>query len=591
MGSPSPTAIYTAAAVHTLDPSRPTAEAVAVRDGRFLAVGTVDDLLRIDGATVDGSLERSVLLPGFVEAHSHTMAGGMWLHTYCGRFDRRGPDGHVWPGCTDLAAVIQRLREAEADLSAAGAGPDEPLLAWGLDPIYYPGERLVARHLDLVSTTRPIFVMHASCHLATVNTALMELDGIGPDTDMEGLPKDGSGWPIGELQEPAAMVLADSAFRKFWGRMRAEESLWNFGRKARNTGTTTLTDLGNRSSTDPAEIERFRKAVDHDDFPARLSVFHMPTPGTPEALEEAAAAVVATRAESSDKLRFGHVKLVVDGSIQGFTARLRWPGYLQEGNGIWVVPPEQVADILRPYHRAGLLIHVHCNGDEAVDVYLEAVEDARRRVEADTGLVLRWIFDIPGESGLEAADVTLDVALNHAPDALVGFGLGGPEIGVPRPQFAEHFAAARAAGLHSVPHAGESTGPQTIRDAIEHLGAERIGHGIAAAQDPALMALLAERGIVLEVCPTSNVSLGVYATLEEVPVRTLVEAGVDVALGADDPLLFGSRLAGQYNVLRAAQDFSDDELATLAAMSVRRSHAPDDLKAEALTGIERWRTS
>ena len=375
MGSPSPTAIYTAAAVHTLDPSRPTAEAVAVRDGRFLAVGTVDDLLRIDGATVDGSLERSVLLPGFVEAHSHTMAGGMWLHTYCGRFDRRGPDGHVWPGCTDLAAVIQRLREAEADLSAAGAGPDEPLLAWGLDPIYYPGERLVARHLDLVSTTRPIFVMHASCHLATVNTALMELDGIGPDTDMEGLPKDGSGWPIGELQEPAAMVLADSAFRKFWGRMRAEESLWNFGRKARNTGTTTLTDLGNRSSTDPAEIERFRKAVDHDDFPARLSVFHMPTPGTPEALEEAAAAVVATRAESSDKLRFGHVKLVVDGSIQGFTARLRWPGYLQEGNGIWVVPPEQVADILRPYHRAGLLIHVHCNGDEAVDVYLEAVED------------------------------------------------------------------------------------------------------------------------------------------------------------------------------------------------------------------------
>jgi len=375
VGSPSPTAIYPAAAVHTLDPSRPTAEAVAVRDGRFLAVGTVDDLLRIDGATVDGSLERSVLMPGFVEAHSHTMAGGMWLHTYCGRFDRRGPDGHVWPGCTDLEAVIQRLREAEADLSAAGAGPDEPLLAWGLDPIYYPGERLVARHLDLVSTTRPIFVMHASCHLATVNTALMEFDGIGPDTDMEGLPKDGSGWPIGELQEPAAMFLADSAFRKFWERMRAEESLWNFGGKARNTGTTTLTDLGNRSSTDPAEIERFRKAVDHDDFPARLSVFHMPTPGTPEALEEAAAAVVATRAESSDKLRFGHVKLVVDGSIQGFTARLRWPGYLKGGNGIWVVPPEQVADILRPYHRAGLLIHVHCNGDEAVDVYLEAVED------------------------------------------------------------------------------------------------------------------------------------------------------------------------------------------------------------------------
>ncbi|WP_370201433.1 adenosine deaminase [Aeromicrobium sp.] len=213
-----------------------------------------------------------------------------------------------------------------------------------------------------------------------------------------------------------------------------------------------------------------------------------------------------------------------------------------------------------------------------VEAYLEAVEDARRRVEADTGLVLRWIFDIPGESGLEAADVTLDVALNHAPDALVGFGLGGPEIGVPRPQFAEHFAAARAAGLHSVPHAGESTGPQTIRDAVEHLGAERIGHGIAAAQDPALMALLAERGIVLEVCPTSNVCTRSTPSLDEHPLPTLVAAGVPVTINSDDPPMFGTTLTREYAVAADLLSLDRPGVVDLARAAVDASFAPDAVK-------------
>ena len=221
-----------------------------------------------------------------------------------------------------------------------------------------------------------------------------------------------------------------------------------------------------------------------------------------------------------------------------------------------------------------------------VEAYLEAVEDARRRVEADTGLVLRWIFDIPGESGLEAADVTLDVALNHAPDALVGFGLGGPEIGVPRPQFAEHFAAARAAGLHSVPHAGESTGPQTIRDAIEHLGAERIGHGIAAAQDPALMALLAERGIVLEVCPTSNVCTRSTPSLDEHPLPTLVAAGVPVTINSDDPPMFGTTLNREYELAADLLDLDEEGVRELARTSVRASFAPDDVRRSLLAAID-----
>ena len=127
------------------------------------------------------------------------------------------------------------------------------------------------------------------------------------------------------------------------------------------------------------------------------------------------------------------------------------------------------------------------------EAFCEAVEDARRRAADDLGVQLRWCFDIPGEAGVAAADVTLDMALLMRPDGLVSFGLGGPEIGVPRSTFTAHFDAARAAGLHSVPHAGESTGPETVWEALDLLGAERIGHGIAAARDEACWPACATR--------------------------------------------------------------------------------------------------
>ena len=106
-----------------------------------------------------------------------------------------------------------------------------------------------------------------------------------------------------------------------------------------------------------------------------------------------------------------------------------------------------------------------------IEAFTEAIEAARVEAERDFGLVLRWIYDIPGEFGVPSADATLDYALNHRPDGLVGFGLGGPEVGVPRPQFQSHFEQARAAGLHSVPHAGETTGPQTVWDSLDLLQA------------------------------------------------------------------------------------------------------------------------
>jgi aminodeoxyfutalosine deaminase len=214
-----------------------------------------------------------------------------------------------------------------------------------------------------------------------------------------------------------------------------------------------------------------------------------------------------------------------------------------------------------------------------IQAYTEALEQGRVDAERDFGLVLRWIYDIPGESGLPAADATLDYALNHAPDSLVGFGLGGPEIGVPRPQFQPHFDAARAVGLRSVPHAGETTGPETVWDAVRLLGAERIGHGTSSAQDPDLLAHLAEAGIPLEVCPSSNIATRAVETLDQHPITAFRDAGVVITVNSDDPPMFGTDLNTEYAIAADLLGLDEAGLKALATTAVDVSFAPDDVKA------------
>ena len=221
-----------------------------------------------------------------------------------------------------------------------------------------------------------------------------------------------------------------------------------------------------------------------------------------------------------------------------------------------------------------------------IEAYTEAIEDARGAAERDFGLVLRWIYDIPGESGIPAADATLAYALDHGPAALVGFGLGGPEVGVPRAQFRPHFDAARAAGLHSIPHAGETTGPETIWDAIRLLGAERIGHGTSAATDPALLAHLAHEGIALEVCPSSNIATRAVASLSEHPLAAFVEAGVSVTINSDDPPMFGTTLNAEYEIAADLLGLTTEGVADLARAAVGGSFAPAEVKTRILAEID-----
>ena len=223
-------------------------------------------------------------------------------------------------------------------------------------------------------------------------------------------------------------------------------------------------------------------------------------------------------------------------------------------------------------------------------------------ITAFTDLVLDAVRSASEQTGLDMAVVIAANRIRHPLDArtlarlagqyvgcgVVGFGLSNDERRGMTAAFAGAFGIAERAGLRLVPHGGELLGPAHVTQCLDALHAHRLGHGVRSAEDPALLSRIVDSGIALEVCPVSNVALGVYSDLTSVPLPTLLEAGATVALGADDPLLFGSRLLGQYAAMRAAHDLTDEELAELARMSVRASSAPDDVKKRLLSAVDEW---
>ncbi|MET7879676.1 adenosine deaminase [Micromonospora profundi] len=262
---------------------------------------------------------------------------------------------------------------------------------------------------------------------------------------------------------------------------------------------------------------------------------------------------------------------------------------IRDPEDVWILTHEVARELARQqvrYAELTITPYSHVSRGIPAPAFCEAIEDARKRAAADFGLDLRWCFDIPGEAGLPAAEETLRIALDQRPDGLISFGLGGPEIGVPRPQFRPFFDQARAAGLRSVPHAGETTGPQTVWDALRELGAERIGHGISAAQDPELLTYLAERQIGMEICPTSNVRTRAVGNLDEHPLPRLVEAGLLVTINSDDPPMFGTTLNDEYAVAARLLAAGPREVAGLARNAVTASFLDPAGKQRILAEID-----
>jgi adenosine deaminase len=223
-----------------------------------------------------------------------------------------------------------------------------------------------------------------------------------------------------------------------------------------------------------------------------------------------------------------------------------------------------------------------------ITAFTELVLDAVREASQDTGLGMAVVIAANRTRHPLDARTLARLAAQYADRGVVGFGLSNDERRGSTRDFAPAFAIAERAGLLLDPHGGELVGPESVRTCLDALHAGRLGHGVRSAEDPALLDRIAESGVPLEVCPTSNVALGVYSDLTSVPLPQLLEAGATVALGADDPLLFGSRLAAQYATMRAAHDLPDEVLAELARMSVRASCAPDDVKSAILADVDSW---
>ena len=219
---------------------------------------------------------------------------------------------------------------------------------------------------------------------------------------------------------------------------------------------------------------------------------------------------------------------------------------------------------------------------------VELLLDAMATASAATGVGMALVVAANRTRHPAEAETLARVARRFAGAGVVGFGLSNDETRGVTGEFGKAFRIAREAGLVAVPHAGELRGPASVRAAVERLGARRVGHGVRSVEDPSLVALLAERGVLLELCPMSNVCLGVLASVAAVPLLALREAGVEVALGADDPLLFRSGLLAQYEAVRAAHLLSDEALADLAACSVRGSEAPTAVKERLLAGVTGW---
>jgi aminodeoxyfutalosine deaminase len=212
------------------------------------------------------------------------------------------------------------------------------------------------------------------------------------------------------------------------------------------------------------------------------------------------------------------------------------------------------------------------------DALLDGLNDGRARARSDFGVEFAWVMDIVRDNP-ESRHQVARWAAGARDRGVVALGLGGSEAGHPPEGFADAFSAAREAGLHSVPHAGEVAGPESVWGALRALGAERIGHGVRSVEDPALVEVLRERQIPLEICPTSNLRLGVYRSYEEHPIRSLLEQGLFVTVNSDDPPMFDTDLVHEYRALADRLAFSPAELEQLSLNALRASFLPAHRKA------------
>lgn len=367
------TTVYSAKNIVTMNAQKPDASHVAVRDGRILAVGSSDEVATWGPYELDEQFADKVLFPGLVEGHAHTMEGTLWRYVYCGYFDRMDPSGTTHRGNTSIDAVLEALKAAEAKMD----DPDSPLTGWQLDPIYLENKPVTRAQLDNVSATRPIGVLNASGHILYANSKALELASLlKKGVNHPGIPLGADGLPTGELKGPDAMAPV-SVHVGMSGSIADvdERGLRDFARLCVRTGVTTVTDLA--AKLDPDSVDMMLRVTGEPSFPACVVPLRFFLGLSPK---ELVPEVARLKKLSTDRLSLGRIKLVADGSIQGYSARLRWPGYHNGApNGLWYVTPEQMLELYELALEAGLQIHTHTNGDQATQLAIEKLELALRK--------------------------------------------------------------------------------------------------------------------------------------------------------------------------------------------------------------------
>ncbi len=444
--------IYRARRIITMNPARPYATHVAVRNGLVLGTGDPGELGRWGSCKLDDRFADKVLMPGFVEAHTHLSEGMNWRHVYCGFHDRMDPAGYTWPGAHDLGAVLQRLRDA----LGADTGGDKPLIGWSFDPIYFPGAgRCTRQDLDTVSATRPVLLLHASGHIINANTpALAMADFMRAGINHPGIPLGADGLPAGEMKGPDAMTPVLQRQGLFKGDVDAH-AMWDFSRLCVRKGVTTATDLANPL---PSSVLEVMLATSADAaFPTRLVPVAR---GNGRAVVELVQTALNHRELSTDMLRLGGIKIVADGSIQGFSARLKPPGYFNGApQGLWYLTPEWMRSLYGEALRHGLQVHTHTNGDMATELALDCVERSlQAHHQPDHRFVLQHcqLADAAQFRRMKALGMCVNLFANHHyywGDAHYNLTVG--------PDRAESMNACRTAMNTGVPFAIHSDAPVT----------------------------------------------------------------------------------------------------------------------------------
>ena len=381
--------VFTAARLHTMDAGRPHgsapgpgdgpgSRAVAVAGGRIVSVGTMASMepwLRRHPHTVDDRYAERVLLPGFIDPHTHLRLSGTYMGLeYVGPIDSVSPTG-VRAGLPDRDAVLDRLRGLAAEATPGPDGRLRPITTWGYDPATQQGH-LDRDLLDRVSDTVPLFVCCYAPHIVYANSSMIDLIGVEDDTDLHGLGRYPDGRLNGWFIESAAVgrafrPVAVQVYRPGFGR----EAVDRMGAVARGAGITTTTDMIWGMDNFDGEWDDHRAAIDEGTFPLRILM--VPFEARLRAVhgDNMLDYLAVKRSRGDDRLTTHGVKYVNDGSYPSMTLRLGFPGYLDGEDGLTgEIPWEEVYERMLPFWTAGIQIHSHANGDETVEMTLDVLE-------------------------------------------------------------------------------------------------------------------------------------------------------------------------------------------------------------------------